>query len=269
MFPQLTLDRLLILIPAYNEQGAIRQVVTQARAVMPAADILVIDDGSSDATAREAEAAGAFVIRHPFNLCVGGAVQTGLKFAQQAGYDMVIRLDGDGQHDPSDIPRLQAALQSRQADVVIYSRFLEAGERTVPIPRLRRLGIYLFALAVTLLTGRRATDTTSGFIGMNHRAITTLAAYMPQDYPEVESRIILHKAGLTTLELPGRMRARRSGATSINSWRSLYYALKVSVAVLTAILKDVRVVKREYTRGMEGVYASTNTGRAASYGSRP
>ena len=200
-----TLDQLLILIPAYNEQGAIRQVVREVLAVMPAVDVLVVDDGSTDATAREAEAAGAFVICHPFNLCVGGAVQTGLKFAQQAGYDMVIRLDGDGQHDPRDIPHLYAALQSRQADVVVYSRFLETEEPAMAIPRLRRLGISLFALAVTLLTGRRATDTTSGFIGMNRLAITTLAAYMPQDYPEVESRIILYKAGLTVLELPGRM----------------------------------------------------------------
>jgi hypothetical protein len=264
-----TLDWLLILIPAYNEQGAIRRVVSEVLAVMPAVDVLVVDDGSSDATAREAEAAGALVIRHPFNLCVGGAVQTGLKFAQQAGYDMVIRLDGDGQHDPRDIPHLYAVLRSRQADVVVYSRFLEAEELTTPIPRLRRLGIYLFALAVTVLTGRRATDTTSGFIGMNRRAITTLAAYMPQDYPEVESRIILHKAGLRVLELPGRMQARLSGASSINSWRSIYYALKVSVAVLTAILKDVPVFKGEHSRGMEGVYASTYTSRAAGHCRRP
>lgn len=243
MSPHLISDRLLILIPAFNEQGAIRQVVSQTRDVMPAADILVVDDGSSDATAREAEAAGALVLRHPFNLCVGGAVQTGLKFAQRAGYDAVIRLDGDGQHDPADIPRLYAALQARQADVIIYSRFLEAEKVFIPIPRLRRLGIYLFALAVTLLTGRRATDTTSGFIGMNRRAITTLATYIPQDYPEVESRIILYKAGLTAMELPGRMKARHSGVSSIDSWRSIYYALKVSVAVLIASLKDVRVVK--------------------------
>lgn len=242
MSPHLTSNRLLILIPAYNEQGAIRQVVTQVREVMPAADVLVIDDGSRDATAREAEAAGAFVLRHPFNLCVGGAVQTGLKFAQQAGYDVVIRLDGDGQHDPADIPRLYTALQTRQVDVIIYSRFLETDNVITPIPRLRRLGIHLFALAVTLLTGRRATDTTSGFIGMNRHAITTLAAYMPQDYPEVESRIILYKAGLTALELPGRMQARHAGVSSIDSWRSIYYALKVSVAVLVALLKDVRVV---------------------------
>jgi len=269
MPPHRVLDRLLILIPAYNEQGASRQVVTQVRAVMPAVDVLVVDDGSSDATAREAEAAGAFVVRHPFNLCVGGAVQTGLKFAQQASYDMVIRLDGDGQHDPHDIPALYAALRSRRADVAVYSRFLETEAPAMPIPRLRRLGIYLFALAVTLLTGRRATDTTSGFIGMNRRAITTLAAYMPQDYPEVESRIILHKAGLTVLELPGRMQARLSGVSSINSWRSLYYALKVSVAVLTAILKDVPVVKGEHATGMEGIYAGSYTSRATSHSPLP
>ncbi|HEX6385707.1 MAG TPA: glycosyltransferase family 2 protein, partial [Anaerolineae bacterium] len=171
MSPYPTSNRLLILIPAYNEQEAIGRIVTQVREVVPAADVLVVDDGSKDSTAQEAQAAGAFVIRHPFNLCVGGAVQTGLKFARQEGYDMVIRLDGDGQHDPYDIPRVHEALQARRADVVVCSRFLERKEATMRIPLLRRLGIYLFAWTVTVLTGRRATDTTSGFIGMNRSAI--------------------------------------------------------------------------------------------------
>lgn len=243
MSPYPTSNRLLILIPAYNEQEAIGRIVTQVREVVPAADVLVVDDGSKDSTAQEAQAAGAFVIRHPFNLCVGGAVQTGLKFARQEGYNMVIRLDGDGQHDPYDIPRVHEALQARQADVVVCSRFLERKEATMRIPLLRRLGIYLFAWTVTVLTGRRATDTTSGFIGMNRSAIITLAAYMPQDYPEVESRIILYKAGLTTRELPVQMQDRLSGESSITSWRSIYYAFKVTVAVLIAVLKEVHVVK--------------------------
>lgn len=237
-------ERLLVLIPAYNEQAEIRQVVSSVRNTIPHADVLVVDDGSMDNTAQEAKSAGAFVVRHPFNLGIGGAVQTGLKFAQQEDYDIVIRLDGDGQHNPSDIPLLCSILQAGHVDVVIGSRFLCKTGR-MHIPFLRRLGICIFALLVSLLTGSRATDTTSGFFAMNRRAVEALVTYIPQDYPEVESRIVLHKAGLTTLELPACMRARLSGVSSINSWRSIYYALKVLVAVLIGALKDIPALPKE------------------------
>jgi hypothetical protein len=236
----------LVLIPAYNEQAAIRGVVSGVRLAMPQADILVVDDGSGDNTAQEAEAAGALVVRHPINLGIGGTVQTGLKFARRADYDAVIRLDGDGQHNASDIPVLYSILQTGQADVVIGSRFLSSTERgAMHIPFSRRMGIQLFAWMVSLLTGKQATDTTSGFFALNRRAIQALAVYMPQDYPEVESRIVLHKAGLTTLELPARMRARLSGVSSIDNWRSVYYALKVSVAVAIGALKDIPASPKE------------------------
>jgi hypothetical protein len=237
---QLEPERLLILIPAYNEQGVIRHVVQGVREVAPSADILVIDDGSTDQTAQEAEATGAYVLQHPFNLGIGGTVQTGLKFAQQGGYGMVIRLDGDGQHDALNIPSLQNVLQSGRADVVIGSRFL-SDAATMPIPLMRRLGIKVFAAIVSLITGQQATDTTSGFWGFNRRAIAVLAACMPQDYPEVESRIVLHKAGLQALELSTPMRARLTGESSINTWRSIYYAFKVLVAVLLTMLKEIPV----------------------------
>jgi glycosyltransferase involved in cell wall biosynthesis len=239
-------ERVLVLIPAYNEQATIKEVVGGAQGAVPHADVLVIDDGSVDNTAQEAESAGAFVVRHPFNLGIGGAVQTGLKFAQRGDYDAVIRLDGDGQHNPSDIPKLHAILQTDHIDVVIGSRFLDT-TRNMQIPFLRWLGICTFAALVSLLTGRRATDTTSGFSAMNRRAVDALVTYMPQDYPEVESRIVLHKAGLKTLELPARMNARLSGVSSINSWRSIYYALKVSVAVLIGSLKDIPTLPQEVT----------------------
>jgi glycosyltransferase involved in cell wall biosynthesis len=237
-------ERLLVLIPAFNEQSAIRQVVSGVRNAVPSADILVVDDGSVDNTARVAESAGASVVRHPFNLGIGGAVQTGLKFAQQEDYDIVIRLDGDGQHSPSEIPSLLSAIQERQVDVVVGSRFLGTAV-DMPIPLLRRFGICVFAWTVSLLTGRRATDTTSGFLVMNRRAVNALVTYIPQDYPEVEGRIVLHKAGLITLELPACMRARYSGVSSINSWRSIYYALKVTVAVLIGALKDIPALPKE------------------------
>jgi glycosyltransferase involved in cell wall biosynthesis len=234
----------LILIPAYNEQGAIRHVVHQVREIGPEVDVVVVDDGSADNTAQEALAAGATVLQHPFNLGIGGAVQTGLRFAWQAGYNFVIRLDGDGQHNPADIVTIGQALLSQQADVVVGSRFLEQ-KSTLPIPFARRLGIRLFALAASGLTGQRATDTTSGFFGLNRRAMSLLITYMPQDYPEIESRLICHKAGLTTLELPVTMNPRLSGVSSIHTWNSIYYAFKVSVAVLMTIFKDISQLPQE------------------------
>ncbi len=231
-------DRLLILIPAYNEQGAIRQVVHSVKKTVPQSDVLVVDDGSTDNTVQEASAADAIVVRNPFNLCIGGAVQTGLKFARERGYNMVIRVDGDGQHNPTEIQAIYAALKADKADVVIGSRFLSQ-EAIFSIPWSRRVGIRFFAFMVSILTRSRATDTTSGFMGLNRQAIKTLAQFIPQDYPEVESRIILHKAGLRTIEIPTCMRARKTGVSSINSWSSCYYAIKVSIAVLTAIFKEI------------------------------
>jgi hypothetical protein len=233
-------DKLLIIIPALNEQGAINSVVRGVRQAVPHADVLVINDGSVDNTALEAEAAGALVVEHPFNLGIGGAVQTGLKFARDQGYDYVIRLDGDGQHNAEEIQLFLKVLRAGRADLVVGSRFLDA-DVDWHIPWARRVGINFFGWAVSLLIGKRATDTTSGFCGMNRRAIDVLATYLPQDYPDVESRVIVHKAGLRQIELPVRMRARMAGVSSINSWKSIYYAFKVSLAMITSALKDIHL----------------------------
>lgn len=240
--------RLLILVPAYNEEGAIGRVVTGISRVVPQADILVVDDGSGDETRLRAEGAGALVVRHPFNLGIGGTVQTGLKFARQHGYDYVIRLDGDGQHDDAQIPEFLAALEEGRADVVVGSRFLGT-QQVMSIPVARRIGITLFARTVSLLTGETATDTTSGYFGLNRKAVDTLATFMPQDYPEVEGRVILHKAKLKTIEIPTQMRSRIAGVSSINTWRSIYYALKVTVAALICALKDIPRTREESYHG--------------------
>lgn len=231
-------ERTLIFIPAYNEEGAIRNVVIGVRLAMPQADVLVIDDGSTDHTSAAAWAGGATVVRHPFNLGIGGAMQTGLKYAEQQGYDFAIRLDGDGQHDTDEIAHFVDVLREGQADMVIGSRFLQSSYEW-DIPWSRQLGISLYAATVSAVTGTRSTDTTSGFCGMNRQAICVLAKYLPQDYPDVESRVIVHKAGLTQLELPVNMHARAAGISSINLWRSVYYAFKVTVAVLTSAIKDI------------------------------
>ena len=238
------IERIMALIPAYNEEETISRVVNGIRQMLPQADIVVIDDCSTDRTSEVARAAGAIVVRIPHNLGIGGAVQTGLKFAREHNYDLVIRLDGDGQHDPQDIPALFAAVKTGKADAAFGSRFM-GKDSTMTIPISRRLGIKTFAFLVTVLTRQQATDTTSGYMCLNKYAIDILADYLPQDYPEVEGRVILHKAGLTTLELPAHMRSRMAGISSINGWRSIYYAVKVSIAALIGAMKDIPVVQKE------------------------
>jgi glycosyltransferase involved in cell wall biosynthesis len=237
-------ERVMALIPAYNEEENICTVVNGIRQVLPDADIVVIDDCSTDRTREVARGSGAIVVCLPSNLGIGGAVQTGLKFAREHGYDIVIRLDGDGQHDPQDIPALFAAIKSGKTDAVFGSRFM-GQDSTMTIPISRRLGIKTFAFLVSILTGEKATDTTSGYMSLNRYAIDVLADYLPQDYPEVEGRVILHKAGLTTLELPAHMRSRMGGISSINGWRSIYYAVKVSIAALIGAMKEIPIVQKE------------------------
>lgn len=240
--------RMLVVIPAYNEQGSIRSVVVGVRETLPDADVLVVDDGSSDHTMAEAEAAGARVVRHPFNLGIGATVQTGLRLACEEDYDVVLRLDGDGQHNPADLPSLLDTLHDGRADAVFGSRFLGA-DQAMAIPFARRLGIACFRTLVTLETGERATDTTSGLCCLNRRAAEVLVKYLPQDYPEVEGRVVLHKAGLTTVEVPVQMKPRMAGVSSIDGWRSIYYALKVSLAVLITGIKDIPPVSKRSSNG--------------------
>ena len=209
--------------------------------------MLVVDDGSSDRTMEEAEAAGALVVRHPFNLGIGATVQTGLRFACEEGYEIVFRLDGDGQHNPSDLPLLYAALRENRFDSVFGSRSW-APTRQWRF-RYRRLGILCFRTLVTLLTRQRMTDTTSGFCCLNRQAVEVLAKYLPQDYPEVEGRVVLHKAGLKTIEVPVQMRPRTTGVSSIDRWHSIYYTLKVSVAVLITALKDIPPIVERSSHG--------------------
>jgi len=233
--------RFLAVIPAFNEQGAIRRVVAGVREILPEADVLVIDDGSSDRTMDEALAAGALVVRHPVNLGIGATVQTGLRFACEEGYEIVFRLDGDGQHNPADLPQLFAALRDHRVDSVFGSRFLGV-DSMMKIPVARRLGISCFRTLVTMLIRQRVTDSTSGLCCFNRRSVEVLAKYLPQDYPEVEGRVVLHKAGLASVEVPVQMLPRTTGVSSIDGWRSIYYALKVSLAVLITGIKDIPLV---------------------------
>ena len=229
-------DRRLAIVPARNEAGAVAGVVAELRAFDPGLDILVIDDGSTDETAERAAAAGAAVVRLPYNLGIGGAVQTGFKYALAHGYETVLRLDGDGQHDPAEIPTLLAPLARDEADVVVGSRFA-TGEGGYRPPFARRAGIRWFAQLVSLLTGQKLTDTTSGFQAVNARAIRLFAADYPHDYPEVEAAVMVVRHRLRIVEVPTRMRGRETGSSSITALRSLYYAVKVTLALFVGVFR--------------------------------
>lgn len=226
--------RIVAIVPAYEEAAAIGGVVAEINDFDPAIDVVVVDDGSSDATAAVAADAGAAVVRLPFNLGIGAAVQTGFRYALEHGYDVAVRLDGDGQHDPAELPKLLEPLERGEADVVTGSRFRE-GEDGYRPPIARRLGITWFARLVTLLSGQRVTDTTSGFQALNGRGIALFASDYPSDYPEVEATVLVLKHRLRLLEVPVRMREREHGSSSITFLRSIYYAVKVTLALLVAM----------------------------------
>jgi glycosyltransferase involved in cell wall biosynthesis len=228
--------RLVAVVPAFDEEGAIGAVVAELAAFDRALDVVVVDDGSSDATAAAAARAGATVVSLPFNLGIGAAVQTGFRWALEQDYDIAVRLDGDGQHDPSELPKLLAPLERGEADVVTGSRFRgeEGGDAYRP-PLGRRLGITWFARLVSLLSGQRVTDTTSGFQALNREGIALFARDYPSDYPEVEATVLVLKHRLRLVEVPVRMREREHGSSSITFLRSVYYAIKVTLALFVAM----------------------------------
>ncbi|MFN3428421.1 MAG: glycosyltransferase family 2 protein [Candidatus Sericytochromatia bacterium] len=232
--------RVLAIVPAYNEQEAIAGTIAGLRRQAPEMDVLVVNDGSLDRTAAVARATGeAIVVDLPCNLGIGGAVQTGFKYAERHGYDMAIQFDADGQHLSSEIDKLLAPLRAGAADVVLGSRFL--GLKSFSSTPARRLGIYMFYLVNSLLIGQAITDNTSGFRAYNRRAIAFLADHYPTDYPEPEAVILLKKNGFTLAEVPVAMQARQGGASSIAGLWSAYYMVKVMLAIaVTSLRKPVR-----------------------------
>ena len=227
--------RPLVVIPAFNEAGSIARVLAGVRSNF-GGDCVVVDDGSSDETAALARVAGAMVLRHPCNLGIGATVQTGLLFALRQGYDAVVRIDGDGQHDPAYVPQLLSLIANGEADVVIGSRFLarEGYQSTM----LRRAGILILGL-VSALVGARVTDPTSGYWALNRRAIELLARFQPDDYPETQALLITSRAGCRLRELPVVMQERASGVSSLASaWSAGFYMFKVILAVLIERLRS-------------------------------
>ena len=232
--------RVLAIVPAFNEQEAIAGTIRALRQQAPMLDVLIVNDGSRDATSAVARATGeATVVDLPCNLGIGGAVQTGFKYAERHGYDMAIQFDADGQHLASEIAALLAPLQAGEADVVLGSRFL--GVKSFQSTFMRRVGIYMFYLVNSWLIGQAITDNTSGFRAYNRRAIAFLAQHYPMDYPEPEAVILLKKNGFTLKEVPVAMQARQGGVSSINWLWSAYYMVKVMLAItVSSVRKPVR-----------------------------
>lgn len=224
--------KICAIVPAYNEEHNIGPVIDDIRNHQPQINIVVINDASRDKTEAIVRERGATVLSLPINLGIGGAVQTGLIYARDAGFDLAIQFDGDGQHLASEIEKILTPVIEGQADVVIGSRFLDAGGYKSRF--VRRIGIRIFQMVNSLMVGSRITDNTSGFRAYNRRAIAFLARYYPQDYPEPEAVIDLYRNRFRIREVSVVMRERASGDSSIRLSRSLYYMVKCLMANLIA-----------------------------------
>ena len=227
--------RVMIIIPAWNEEGAVAKVVRSATEALPGADVLVIDDYSDDSTATLAASAGARVIRLPVHLGLGGCVQTGYKLAYEMGFDYVIRIDGDGQHEAADIPKILDSLIATGAEVVIGSRFV--GEGGIHTSVTRSMGIGFFRILLKPILGRPIQDPTSGFIGVNRRALQVFARSFPLAYPEIEALVVLQRRRFRFEEISCRMHPRRTGKSSITPIKSFHYMLHVMLGVFVNVLK--------------------------------
>jgi len=222
--------KVLVIIPAHNEAASIAGVIDDIHAGYPGADIVVIDDGSSDKTGQIALQKGAEVLRLVFNLGIGATMQTGFIFAQREGYDIAVQIDGDGQHDASFLPALLKPLVDGESDMVVGSRYLTKTDYKGSTSR--RAGTALFSQALSLMLRQKLTDATSGLRAINRDLIDLFALDYPRDYPEVEALLQVHMTRLRVKEIPVSMRSRAGGRSSINYFRSIYYMIKVSLALL-------------------------------------
>jgi glycosyltransferase involved in cell wall biosynthesis len=233
--------RVLLIIPAFNESGNLPQLIGEIRRHCPNYDFVIINDSSTDDTGAVAQRLGGAVIHLPINLGIGGAVQTGIRYAFQERYDVCLQCDGDGQHDPGQAPALIEKIIRGEADLVIGSRFLgQGGFRSTAV---RRAGIALLSRWIRWFSKQTVTDPTSGFRAMNRRLMNEFSHFYPQEYPEPESLYAVLHRGYRVLECPVTMRPREAGRSSIQRLDSLLYMIKVCLAVLVDWLRDAEPIE--------------------------
>jgi len=225
----------LVIIPAFNEEGSIEKVIEGIRTNLPQATILVVNDGSEDLTSDIAKNNEALVLDLPFNLGIGGAMQAGYKYAYEKGYDIAIQVDADGQHNPREILKLLHALEKNNVDMAMGSRFI--GDSEYKGSTMRKIGISVLSRVISVIVGQKITDPTCGFRGANRKAIQLFASNYPQDYPEPEVVVLVHQCHLKMVEVPVGMNERYAGESSITKFRSVYYMVKVLLAIFVDCFK--------------------------------
>ena len=230
--------KLLIIVPAYNEEASLPGVIRDLKQHVPSADVLVVNDGSRDSTSRIAREMGIKVLDLPFNLGIGGAMQAGYLYAARNDYEIAVQCDGDGQHLAGEIRKMLQPLAAGTADIVVGSRFLTPGGYRASV--FRSLGIRIFSFILSRIFGIAVTDSTSGFRAANRRVIEFFTRTYPDDYPEVESLVLLHKVNMRILEVAVTMHDRTGGSSSITALRSAYYIAKVLLAIFIDLMKKVR-----------------------------
>jgi glycosyltransferase involved in cell wall biosynthesis len=228
---------MLVIIPAYNEEKSIAEVIDSVRANIPKSTILVVNDGSKDNTLKIATNSGALVIDLPFNLGIGGAMQTGYLYALQNSYDLAVQVDADGQHDPLYIRELIKPVADGKADMSIGSRYISKTAYRSSVSR--RIGMVFFSNLIYLLTSHRIKDTTSGFRVVNRKIIEYFAHNYPTDYPEVDVLVKLFRKNFKVVEVPVEMKKRYAGRSSITPIRSVYYMIKVSLSLFIGAIRSV------------------------------
>lgn len=222
--------RSLIIIPAYKEADNIEKLVDNIIVNYPMYDYVIVNDGSRDATRSICQKKGYKFLDLPINLGIGGAVQTGYKYAEREGYDIAIQIDGDGQHDVSHLDKVIEPIQNGQADIVIGSRFIQ--KEGFQSSSMRRFGIRFLSGLIHLCTGKKILDVTSGYRAVNQKFISLYAGNYPSDYPEPEAIVaaVMHRG--TIMEVPVVMKERQKGTSSIHAWKSVYYMIKVTLAII-------------------------------------